>query len=379
MSTLKEYNELKEKIINKENIFAIVKTINNKLNINTINNQLIINFMKFIKQVDLRFLIINLKNVDNINSKIIDLYINNIKTENIDIHEIRKQTVKEQITKVLDDDSNNMTYLSYNKNLTLQSHNNHNDLQYNDIIIFLDSKYQNIANRDLALINFNISNNTKNKQLRSGSVTAVGNITNIVQFEIVSFSIPYKSIADNIQNKVTLCLREFTSDCIEAYEDSPFHFIFSTQVKKNSIILEPDNKIYKFRKPITQLNELTLRFGSPLTPIVFDKDRMTSLPVDYTKDPGILTFSQDHNLQTGDMITITNFTSNDPAADMFILNDINDPNGHPITKIDCKSISINIGFKQIRDPIPGQTVDVYFESKRIMIPLRIKYIINDST
>ena len=38
-----------------------------------------------------------------------------------------------------------------------------------------------------------ISNNTKNKQIRSGSVTAVGNITNIVQFEIVPFSIPYKS------------------------------------------------------------------------------------------------------------------------------------------------------------------------------------------
>lgn len=376
MSTLKEYNAKKSKIINKENIFTIVKIINNELNINTINNELIVDFMKFIKEVDLRLLILNLQNVNQINNKIVELYINNkIKNESTDVHEMRKYEMHNHTTKLIDDDSNNLTNLSFNKKDVLSNFNNH--FQYNTIIIFLDSKYQNIANRDSSLINFNISNNTKNKQVRSGSVTAVGNITNIVQFEIVSFSIPFKSSADNIQNKITLCLREFTSDCIEAYENSPFHFIFSSEVKKNSIILSPNNKVYKFRKPITHLNEITLRFGSPLTPIVFDPDRMTSLPIDYSKDPGILTFAQDHNLQTGDMITITNFTSNDPAADMFILDEINNPVGHPITRVDCTSISINIGFKQIRSPIPGQTANVYFESKRVMIPLKITYIIND--
>ena len=158
MSSLKEYNEIKSQIINKANIFVIVKNINNELKIRNINNELIIDFMKFMKQVDLRFLILNLKSLDDINSKIIKLYITHrIKDLKYDTHEMQKVTVKEQITQILDDDSNNMTYLSYNKNLMLQSHNNHNDLQYNDIIIFLDSKYQNIANRDRSLINFNIS------------------------------------------------------------------------------------------------------------------------------------------------------------------------------------------------------------------------------
>lgn len=380
MSSLKEYNEIKSQIINKANIFVIVKNINNELKIRNINNELIIDFMKFMKQVDLRFLILNLKSLDDINSKIIKLYITHrIKDLKYDTHEMQKVTVKEQVTQILDDDSNNMTYLSYNKNLMLQSHNNHNDLQYNDIIIFLDSKYQNIANRDRSLINFNISNNTKNKQIRSGSVTAVGNITNIVQFEIVPFSIPYKSMADNIQNKITLCLREFTSDCIEAYENAPFHFIFSSDVKKNSIILEPDNRVYKFRKPISHLNEITLRFGAPLTTIVFDPDRLTSLPIDYNKNNGELIFTENHNLQTGDMVTISDFISNDPAADMYTLERINNPTGHPVTRIDCKTISINISFKSIKDPIPGLAVEVYFLSKRIMFPLKIKYIINDST
>jgi hypothetical protein len=150
-------------------------------------------------------------------------------------------------------------------------------------------------------------------------------------------------------------------------------------VKNNSIILNPDNKIYKFRKPITRLDELTFQFGSPLTPIIFPKDRLRTLPINYLNNPGILEFNENHNLQTGDMILIENFISDDLAADMDLLAEINSKSGHPIVVINCKQISINIGFKKLKAPTDGQTIEVYFLSKRIMFPLKIKYIINDST
>lgn len=378
MSSLKYYNEAKSNIINKNNLFIIIKIINEKLKIDKINSNLVIDIMNFIKEINLHLLIVKLNDIDLINEEIVKLYLaNRIGSQLTDGHEIQKTELKSHTTKMIDDDSNNLTNTSFHKDKILNNFNNH--YQYNDNILFIDTKYQNIAKRDLSQFNFNISNNTKTKQVRSGSITAVGNITNIVQFEIVPFSIPFVSTADNIQNKITLSLREFTADCIEAYENASFHFIFSTEVKKNSIILNPDNKIYKFRKPITRLDELTLQFGSPLTPIIFPKDRLQTLPINYLTNPGVLEFSESHNLQTGDMILIENFTSSDPAADMFILDEINSKSGHPIVVINCKQISINIGFKELKAPIIGQTIEVYFLSKRIMFPLKIKYIINDST
>lgn len=373
------YNNAKSSIINKVNLFIIIKTINAKLNINKIDPNRIIDIMKFIKEINLHLIINKFNyNVELINDEIVRLYLINSSSMRLPLQntkEDQKNEMKYHTTQVIDDDSNNLTNLSFNKNKVLDNFNNH--FQYNDIILFVDTKYQNLSNTDTALFNFNISNNTKNKQVRSGSITAVGNITNIVQFEIVPFSIPFVSTADNIHGKITLSLREFTSDCIEAYENAAFHFIFSAEVKKNSIMLTPDNSIYKFRKPITELNELTLRFGSPLTPIIFPKDRLRTRPIDYSNSPGILEFNENHNLQTGDIISIDEFISDDMAADMDILAEINGE--HPIVVIDCKRISINIGFRKLQTPTVGQTIEVYFLSKRIMFPLKVKYIINDST
>jgi hypothetical protein len=245
-----------------------------------------------------------------------------------------------------------------------------------DSNILIDSRYQNLANTDRARIPFTIVNNTKTKIPGSGIITSIGLIQDILEIEIFPFSIPYISAADNYYKKITMSILELSSISIDAYEDSQFHFMFTAEKNKNLIDLIPINSVFRFYKPIAKLTDFTLRFGSPLTPIIFDKDRLYTTFIDYTSNPGILTFGEDHNLLSGDIIYITNFTSNDPARDLNIINEINNKNGHLCTRTNNLAISINVNFELVLSPNTSLSIEVYFGSKRILMPMRIRYMYN---
>jgi hypothetical protein len=245
---------------------------------------------------------------------------------------------------------------------------------WRDSNILIDSRYQNLVNQDKSKMVFTIVNNIRTKIPGTGIITAMGSLRNIVEIEVFPFSIPYLPAADNYYQKLTLSMLELTSICIDAYENSQFHFIFSTKLNGNLIELTPINKIFRFYKPIARLNEFTLRFGSPLNPISFDKDRLNTLLVDYTTNPGEIIFNESHNLITGDLIYITDFTTLDPARDLYVINEINSSLGHICTRLSNVKISINVDFTSIISPDATLSVVVYFGSKRILMPLRIRYL-----
>ena len=248
---------------------------------------------------------------------------------------------------------------------------------WRDSNILIDSRYQNIANSDRSRIVFTIVNNTKVKTPGSGVITSISNMRDIVEIEIYPFSIPYMSAADNYYQKITLSILELSAISIDAYEDSQFHFIFQGKINGNLIDLTPINKTFRFFKPITRINEFSLRFGSPLSPIEFDKDRLYTQSINYTSNPGIITFSEAHNLVTGDLVYIENFDTLTPAQDLNIIEEINNTQGHICTRINNTSVSINVDLTQIdlASQIPGLSVLVYFGSKRILLPLKFRYLI----
>jgi hypothetical protein len=259
---------------------------------------------------------------------------------------------------------------------------------WRDANILVDSRYQNIANSDQTRLVFTLVGNTKTKVPGSGVITTIGSMRDIVQIEVFPFSIPYMSSADNYYKKITLSILELSSISVDAYENSQYHFMFNCTQEGNLLQLTPINKIFRFYKPITRLNEFSIRFGSPLTPITFDKDRLYTSSIDYTSNPGIISFAESHNLITGDLIYITNFETKNIAEDLNIINEINNVNGHVCTRLSNTSISINVDFTQIitaNRPLvinnyPNSSnpqdlsVLVYFGSKRILMPLRISYI-----
>lgn len=383
-------SHFKKSIINVENYKKIINIAETSFD-KPLNKLEVTNIINYISQLNFTKLYNNYKgNVDTTNTNIISsykAYINNSKS--FDLQEYQKKSLEADTSvaynpgESLDNNSFNIAALLANfPKLSTESDQVNFTKIFNyqsllrDSNILIDSRYQNLANTDRTRIPFTIVNNTKTKIPGSGIITSIGLIQDILEIEIFPFSIPYISAADNYYKKITMSILELSSISIDAYEDSQFHFMFTAVKNKNLIDLIPINTIFRFYKPIAKLTDFTLRFGSPLNPIVFDKDRLYTSFIDYTSNPGILTFNEDHNLLSGDIVYITNFTSNDPAKDLNIINEINSKTGHLCTRTDNTSISINIDFTLILFPNTSLSIEVYFGSKRILMPMRIRYMYN---
>jgi hypothetical protein len=397
---MSSYKDLKKYILIDTNILNIIKNIHTQTNV-PIDEQLTDNFINFTKQLNYQKLYTKFKNIDEVNNYIIKSFINiYLKRDYINIHNVLYNEIKNNTTYIMDDDSNNFNKLR-NKNdpylndinsnkETLSNKNtesfnnkfnlNYNHIKYNDIIFNVDTRYQNLSNTDLTKFVFNVNNNMKIKTQGMGAINVVANITNIIQFEIEAFSIPYIPIANNQFKLITLRLNSFRADCIEHYEFD-HHFIFSSYYNENTnrIELTPTNKIYKFRKPITELNDFSLTFGIPYIPLLFHPDRMMTTIIDYIANPGLLVFDNPHNLTANDNIIISDFTTLNPGEDQTIINQINNPNGFNITTPDPYIICVPVNLTLVKYPDPDLQIMVYFNSKRIICQIKVKYIYNDST
>lgn len=400
-----------KKVYSKENLKLLVsklETLNNK----KLTTTEITNFINYIKQYNFEKLYkkfydstLSDVNITNVNDNFIKLYMIYVgkETASFNIHEFLKKEINDKASTKGTTDynfgqqqlrqsvsnqvqqkeiiyqpsmSNLPNLLSKSEQIEFTKILNYQSL-WRDSNVLIDSRYQNIANTDRSRIVFNIVTNTKVKTPGSGVITSISNMRDIVEIEIYPFSIPYIAAADNYYQKITLSILELSAISIDAYEDSQFHFIFQSKVNGNLIDLIPVNKTFRFFKPITRINEFSLRFGSPLNPIIFDKDRLYTSSINYASNPGILTFSEAHNLITGDLIYIENFNTLTPATDLNIIEAINDSQGHICTRINNTSVSINVDFTQIAGPsqIPGLSLLVYFGSKRIILPLKFRYLI----
>jgi len=239
------------------------------------------------------------------------------------------------------------------------------------------------VDNDPSVFDFSIISGNKSRVHKNGIIILVENVSNIVQFEIGRFNIPYVSSVNDIFNKVRLRLNNFSSDIIESY-DFPHHWEFDTVynvengITKN-IGLTPCNKIYKFKRPISELNKFSFTFGDPFLPIDFYKDRTIVTNIDYTKEVFQIEFNGDYNLLSGDFVTITNFNTLNPAKDYELIKSINRVEGHRITRVNNMIINIDqIQINQITSPDPNMAFNVFFNNRRITFNVKITYMYSES-
>lgn len=386
--------DLKKKIKDVENLKKLVNLAETEFK-KKFNKLEITDLINFINQ--LNFTKIYNKDIDIVNSDIVSTYKKIVmKPKNFDLQEYFKQQINEK------SNINLKKYESFQNKESLENPNDselvrtliqmmpnlntENDkinftkiLNYESLLrdsnILLDSRYQNLSNNDLTKIQFTIMNNSKIKVPGSGIITSIAPMRDILEIEIFPFSIPYSANADNYYKKITMSILELSSVSVDSYENCQFHFMFIATKNKNLIDLTPINPIFRFFKPITKLADFTLRFGTPLTPIVFDKDRLYAT-INYGSNPCILTFNENHNLISGDLIYINDFTTLNPAQDLNIINVFNDSNGYLCTRISNDEISINIDATKVLFPDPNLSINIYFGSKRILLPLRLRYMYN---
>ena len=207
-----------------------------------------------------------------------------------------------------------------------------------------------------------------------GSFTYLGTVRDIIEFKVYPFRIPYPSdgSADNDFGSITLGIEEFNSQSFISRGNVRFQIIFQTQTNGKYIDLNPyfhNEGRFKFDKPITTLNKISLYFGTPTNIINFDPDRLICNFI-YGVTTTI-TFSENHNLITGDTISFTNFTTLNPNIDISTIMNIN--NEHLITKIDNISFFINVNTTTIT-PDPNLNIFCIFNSKTFQIPIQVSFI-----
>lgn len=390
------------------NMLKLIIGICNKYNLDTKIEKNIINIKAFLGPLNASILLRKFKTIDATNDAIIELYGESIKSRRFSIPDANNET-RERLLKIISipgDDAANLSSaykdtfsnkermntsgraildMDINDRIDYIKYTNYSSL-FRDEYIFIDSRYQNTVNTDASKLVFNLITNSK-LRTDNGGIIVGNNIKDIVSIEISPFTIPYKPVFVNFYNKITLTINEWVSNSYEAYEGGQFHFIFDIdRVDNNLIYLTPIDNVYTFSKPMNYIDNFTLSFGAMLPKITFDKDRMYAKSFDYKSKLGIITFGELHNLVTGDLIYISGFTTLEEAQDVETINEINRSAGHIIVKKDNYSILINVDFSKMRRidskdgsyPIDSfkQNVLIYFASKRIKIPLRVKYLTN---
>lgn len=393
-----------------DNMIKLITSICTQYGLDPAIERNIINIKAFLMPLDGRLLLQKHKTLDATNKAIVTLYGETIKAKRRSIPDDNDAVHKKllSIISVPGDDATNLSkaYKNTFKNkerLTDGSSSSILDLDmpsrietvkylnYSSLMreeyIIADSRYQNIVNTDLTKIVFNLITNTKTRT-DNGGIIIGNNIKDIVEIEVSPFTIPYKPVFANFYNKITLSINEWVSNSYEAYEGGQFHFIFDIdKIDNNLIYLKPVDTSYTFSTPMNYIDNFTLSFGAMLPKITFDADRMYVQSFDFTSAYGIITFANEHNLVTGDLVYVSGFATPDLAKDVKIIEEVNRSSGHIIVKKDNYSILLNVNLSLVRHEIPPgtnqypiesftQEVLVYFASKRIKIPFRMRYLTN---
>ena len=250
---------------------------------------------------------------------------------------------------------------------------------YRKNYILLDSRYRDTSQDGVGIsfssLKWNFLANTTTAS--NGGVNSVGDVQNIVSFGTGDIRLPYQNnVLVNAYRRVSLLVNEWSGQAYIGQEGRKFHLMFKAAIDGNMIdcnALSDGRTKFEFAKPITQLDTLTLSFGCPLEPVLFDMDRML-MAITYS-DTMTLTSQLPHRLQTGDQVYITGFTTNDPTTDVTTINKVNDPSGYNCNVLDPNTIEISdVDTSVVTAPIIPLNVLVFFGSKRIFVPIEITYI-----
>jgi len=283
---------------------------------------------------------------------------------NVDIHEILKHNInpdkkdgnsykdgkrKENIV-----ETNVESIFGYTDIATLVKKVNEPISSVNNIYILLDTRYRTLDNDGTTYFSWGHMNQLT---IAQGTVNSLGNIRDIISLIMMPIKIPNVLSNSNYYDLITISIEEFIPQSIIAHEDRRFHFMSCVDRSKSTdkwLLLCSDDYHkgeYKFNKPITSLDTITIKFGTPLEPLIFDKDRLRGA---FTYgNPTIIEFTENHKLIIVDNVYIDQFESKNPVYTSNIINAINKKTGHTATVVSPTSISIPVDSSSIRTTISG--------------------------
>lgn len=285
----------------------------------------------------------------------------------IDIHEILKQNLGSDIVQDTSDITNPKKDTELILDVSIDSIFGLNDINtlvkkirepsssINSAYFLLDSRYRVLENDGTTYFKWIHMNSLTMTQ---GTINSIGNIRDIVSIKIMPHNIPAVPSAINIYKRITINIEEIPIQSFIAHESRQFHGIGSTAFNTGSPEwIEVDtnkyfNNEFKFNKPITHLDTLTVTYGSPIEPITFDKDRLRGLIV--PSNPTNIIFIEPHNIiNTTELVYISGFMASNEHYNITIVDSINKQNGIIATVINPTSISIPIDTSSLYFALTG--------------------------
>lgn len=241
--------------------------------------------------------------------------------------------------------------------------------------IYLDSRLRNTS-ATLGINKFQWDEDNTGS-INPGKFSYLGVVRDIVELKVYPFRIPYASdeSADTDFRSITIYFEEFTNQAFIGRSNRRFHIICQVIIEAGWINLNPydsNNGIFKFDKPLTEINKMTVSFGAPITLINFDNDRADCT---FTYGfPTIITFVNPHNMVTGDIVSFLDFTSLLPIADAATIALMNTSAGLTITDLTPTTFSVDIDTTAPFNGDPNLTILCIFDAKTFQIPIELTFI-----
>lgn len=294
-----------------------------------------------------------------------ELHLDNCRDNRVDIHEMMKQNIGETLSleptkrdmEKIQEESvkvNIGSIFGLDDMATVVKKINEPISSVNTAYFLLDSRYRILGTDGTKTIKWGHINSLVRAQ---GTYNSVGNIRDIISVKLMKFRLPNVSSVITAYGRISTLIHELCPQSFVAHEERRFHFMGDTTIKGNWVEVDPDDFCdgeYKFNKPITHLDSITLSFGSPLEPITLQRDRLLGTFV--YANPTVINFPEPHNLLTGDIVYATTFTTKNVNSDDVVISQINNDSGQIATVMSPTSISIPVDSTSISFVMTG-TVD----------------------
>lgn len=237
--------------------------------------------------------------------------------------------------------------------------------------VLLDSKYKNTGYSGY------VWEYVLNKGIGPGTFTSDVPIENITQIRLYKPTIPFDKDYTSFEHRsIGILIDEFKVQSMFIDTNLRAHWILKVTDKtitNGTEVCDFDDEDfvaneYKFDK-IGVLHKLTIRLNNLYEDIVFKHDSDTA-----TLTYGAvttLTTTSPHLFTGSTYITVTGFTTGDVNADTSVIAAVNSKRDIRATVTGANTMTIPVNSTGIV-PVPGLVVNVYFENRRILIPMEIK-------
>ena len=246
---------------------------------------------------------------------------------------------------------------------------------YANAYFLLDRKYvSQVYDNNRFQWNFN----TSKRYSQQNTVTTMADVKNIVMVKCYPFRFPSTERIITFNNRISLFIEEFATQAFMANDHNrKFQFLFSITSVGNDYELQEANRQtseYWFANgAIQEISSITISFGNPFRTLILDPDRLPAT-ISATNVQTLLTFTQPHNVADGTIITITSFTTDRPIDDSVEIELMNDEDGWEVITSTATTLTINVDISGLVGNIINNPYEIYFESKRFVIPMQLKYL-----